>query len=92
MRMHTTVFQGGPASCTGINTSICWLLLSCKFLKASSMTYTMESTADKGRCIRTTASLRWGDVVLEQAPYTAVAYDNLKDRCHYSFEAAETRK
>ena len=56
------------------------------------MTYKIDSTNDKGRCIITTASLRWGDVVLEQAPYAAVAYDNLKETCHYSFEAAETLK
>ena len=56
------------------------------------MTYTIEQTPDRGRCIRTTASLRWGDVILDASPFAAVAYDNLKERCHYSFEAAETRK
>ena len=55
------------------------------------MTCKIESN-DKVRCIILTASLRWGDIVLEQAPYAAVAYDNLKDRFHYSIEAAETRK
>lgn len=60
------------------NTRTCWLLFSSTFLKASSMTNTIQSTPDKGRSIITTASLRWGDVVLEQAPYAAVVYENLR--------------
>ncbi len=70
------------------------------------MTYTIQSLPDKGSGIVTTASLRWGDVILEQEPYAAVLYDaqtkesshysvyddQIKERCHYSMEAAEARK
>ena len=67
----------------------CWLLSSGILeLKDPNMTYKIERTADKGRCVTTTASLRWGDVVLEQEPYAAVLYDDQHKRCHYSFAAA----
>ena len=56
------------------------------------MTYKVKQTADRGRCIVTTAGLLWGDVALEAMPYAAVLYDDQVKRCHYSLEATEVRK
>ena len=56
------------------------------------MNYKVKRTDDRGRCIVSTASLRWGDVVVEQEAYAAVLYDDQVMRCHYSLEAAEAHR
>lgn len=56
------------------------------------MAYRIDLSPDKGRCITTTVSLQRGDIVLEEAPYAAVLYDDQQKKCHHTFEAAGAGK